>query len=168
LVWSYILFTNFEYETTFSSFDIFTVNCRERIFITWFMFLLCLNKSQLLWLPVYKLIDLSDSPQGWSRLVLRTSFPTRQTSTSRINSMYLYALIQQIFVLWISSQDKKIKKMSNWYILDVYTILTLLLCLKAAKLRSKRHWIDGYKISIWLILCGRVIAGQKNSLGIKF
>jgi hypothetical protein len=39
--------------------------------------------------------------------------------------------------------------MSSKYLLDI--ILTLLWRLKVEKLRSKRHWIDGYKISICLV-----------------
>jgi hypothetical protein len=46
--------------------------------------------------------------------------------------------------------------MSSWCLLDFYIILTLFWCLMVEKLRYK-HSIDGYKISIWIVLFGREV-----------
>jgi hypothetical protein len=52
------------------------------------------------------------SPLKWIQLCLINfdAFPTRQTSTSKINRMYFTVLLQQIVDLLISSQDKILRR----------------------------------------------------------
>jgi hypothetical protein len=84
--------------------------------------------------------------------------------TTGLNKWVLWEFIECIIMSWYNKylsywylSKIRIKEISSWYLHDVCIILTLFWCLKFEKLRSKRHWIDGYKISIWkIILSGHV------------
>jgi predicted neutral ceramidase superfamily lipid hydrolase len=67
---------------------------------------------------------------------------------------YLSVLIQQI-VVWLISSQTVIKVYVYLNLFDVYIYMTLFWCIEVEKLRSKRHWIDVYKISFWKVSSGR-------------
>jgi hypothetical protein len=84
-------------------------------------------------------LNLKPDPNSATRL-------DKQVLQEIVECILFIVLIQQIVVLLIFSQDK----LSRRWLVDIFLMSVLFWC----KLSSKRHWIDGSKISFWIILSG--------------
>jgi hypothetical protein len=106
------------------------------------------------WYVYYAVIQFSINFRLNLNLIFQAFWITRldnQVLQELIECIFMSCYKQQIVLLLISSQDKILRRC----LVDISLM---------SKLRSKKYWLDGYKISNWIILSGWEITGQTVEL----